>query len=61
MLPLDGLFDRVVWLGFAAYALLSSLGLICWSSSWGAFVGVHVAAGVLALPAAGFLLTLLWG
>jgi len=58
MLPLDGLFDKVVWLGFAVYALISSLGIICWRS-WGAFVGVHVAAGVLAIPAAGFLITLL--
>lgn len=58
MLPLDGLFDTVVWLGFAVYALISSLGIICWRS-WGALVGMHVAAGVLAIPAAGFLITLL--
>ncbi|MFE8596929.1 hypothetical protein [Archangium violaceum] len=58
MLPMDGLFDTVVWLAFAVYALISSIGIICWRS-WGAFVGVHVAAGVLAIPAAGFLSALL--
>lgn len=58
MLPLDGLFSKVVWLGFAAHALLSSLGLLFWRG-WGGLVGVHVVAGVLALPAAGFLITLL--
>ncbi|KFA92373.1 hypothetical protein [Archangium violaceum] len=60
MLPLDGLFDMVLWIGFAVYTLISSLGVICWRS-WDALLGTHVAAGVLSLPAAGFLIALFAG
>ncbi|AKJ05588.1 Hypothetical protein AA314_07214 [Archangium gephyra] len=59
-LPLDGLFDTVLWIMFAAYSAISSLGIIV-TNSWTAFVGVHVVAGVLAYPASIPVLMLLGG
>jgi hypothetical protein len=60
MLPLGGLVGKVMWLMFTVYTVISSLGVICWNN-WGTLFGMHVAAGVLAYPAAMFLLLLLWG
>ncbi|QRN99135.1 hypothetical protein JRI60_09000 [Archangium violaceum] len=60
MLPLGGLVGKVLWLMFAVYTVISSIGVICWNN-WCALFGMHVAAGVLSYPAAIFLLFLLWG
>ncbi len=59
-LPLDGLFGMALWIMFAVYSAISSLGII-FSNSWAAFVGVHVAAGVLAYPASIPVFMLLFG
>ena len=60
MLPLNGLVSTLAWLSLAVYAVISSLGVICWNS-WGALFCMHLAAGVLAVPAAGSLFLLVWG
>ena len=60
MLPMHGLLGTLAWLSLAVYAVISSLGVLCWNS-WGALLGMHLVAGVLSVPVAGQLFLLLAG
>jgi hypothetical protein len=60
-LPLDGLLGRALWIMLGVYAVISSIGVICWNRSWGTLFGTHVAAAVLAYPASIPVFMLLFG
>ncbi|MFY0530143.1 hypothetical protein ACN28I_45590 [Archangium gephyra] len=57
MLPMSDASFGMLGLSFAVYAVISSLGVICWRSVTAVF-GMHVAAVVLSVPAVILLLLL---
>jgi hypothetical protein len=54
---MGGAFSALLWFSFAAYAVISSLGVIAYKGVAAVF-GWHVGALMVALPAGGFLMFL---